>query len=302
MKRIYILSVFLIPLFTVSAQMRKNANYERYIETYKDIAIEQMKKYKVPASITLAQGLFESGAGMSSLARNSNNHFGIKCHRWRGATVYHDDDERGECFRAYNNPRDSYEDHSKFLVTSSRYRSLFDLKITDYKGWSRGLKKAGYATNPRYADKLIEIIELYDLNRFDKAKKYDKYKANYISNHHNSQLPYVIYAYNSNYYLRARQGDTFHSLAKETGVSASKLAKYNERDKDEILSQGDIIYLKKKQKRATKEFSNKPHFVKPGESMYLICQLYGIRLESLYKMNNLHPDYQIQVGDCLRVR
>ena len=154
---------------TVAAQaQRRNTRYVEYIEKYAPLAVQQMKEHKIPASITLAQGLLESGAGQSALARKSNNHFGIKCgSNWRGRTVRHDDDARNECFRAYSNPRDSYEDHSAFLKRGARYAFLFDLKVTDYKGWARGLKKAGYATDPSYANRLITIIEDYDLYKYD---------------------------------------------------------------------------------------------------------------------------------------
>ena len=162
----FILSLF--AFLTVQGQSRNN-QYEDYIKKYRDIAVEEMKRYHIPASITLAQGLLESGAGNGTLARKSNNHFGIKCGSdWRGKTVKHDDDARNECFRVYKDPKDSYRDHSKFLAGKQRYAFLFDLKITDYKGWARGLKKAGYATNPRYAHQLIDIIERYDLDKYDK--------------------------------------------------------------------------------------------------------------------------------------
>ena len=302
MKSIYIIGLLLSASLSISAQTSRNADYERYIELYKDIAIEQMQKHRIPASITLAQGLFESGAGKSQLARYSNNHFGIKCHGWTGRKTYHDDDARGECFRAYDNARQSYEDHSRFLVAGSRYRNLFQLKTTDYVGWARGLKKAGYATNPLYADKLIDIIERYELNKYDRAKKYDKYKVQHTSHATKNYDLYVLYTFNSNYYIIARQGDTFRSLGEETGISYKRLAKFNERDANEVLAKGDIIYLKKKQKKAPKEFAERPHIVKNGESMYLISQQYGIRLESLYKLNRLSPDYQIRVGDVLWVR
>lgn len=166
MKRIFRLTAIIAFLFisitTVQAQ-RRNARYNEYIKQYAPLAVEQMQRHKIPASITLAQGLLESGAGYSELARKSNNHFGIKCGgNWRGRTVRHDDDARNECFRAYRNPKDSYEDHSDFLKRGARYAFLFKLKITDYKGWARGLKKAGYATDPSYANRLITIIEDYD--------------------------------------------------------------------------------------------------------------------------------------------
>lgn len=286
------------------AQIRWNSAYQQYIDQYKDLAIEQMKKYHVPASITLAQGLLESRAGLSDMARKGNNHFGIKCHNsWNGATVYYDDDAANECFRAYDNVYDSYEDHSRFLANGSRYQSLFRLKQTDYKGWARGLKKAGYATNPQYANRLIDIIQLYKLDRYDKAKHYNRFYAR-----HSRDVAvgggtlHPIYEYNKNYYVKARRGDTFRSIAQEVGISYRKLAKYNERDKNDALEEGDIVYLKKKRTKAPKDYKGRLHYVRAGQSMYSIAQLYGIRLKSLYKMNDLSPDYQIKVGDGLRVR
>ena len=165
-KYLLLLITFYISFITSPAQVKWNQRYQQYINQYKDIAIEQMLKWKIPASITLAQGLFESGAGQSELAMKGNNHFGIKCNGWDGRKVYHDDDARNECFRAYNNAFESYEDHSRFLVGSKRYASLFSLKTTDYKGWAKGLKTAGYATSPSYAEALIRIIEMYNLYQF----------------------------------------------------------------------------------------------------------------------------------------
>ena len=168
--RIFLPLIFIATLAEAATQ-RKIPSYEKYIKTYSALAIEQQKKYKIPASITLAQGLLESGAGQSDLARRSNNHFGIKCHSdWRGGRVYHDDDLRGECFRKYKRVEDSYEDHSNFWSKRSRYDRLFQLKITDYKGWARGLQKCGYATDRAYANKLIKVIEDYELYRYDTGK------------------------------------------------------------------------------------------------------------------------------------
>lgn len=302
MNRAFLTLVLLILSVSVSAQMKWNRSYQQYFDQYKDLAIEQMIKYRIPASITLAQGVFESGAGRSELARRGNNHFGIKCHGWRGATTYFTDDVPNECFRAYKNVYDSYEDHSKFLVNGRRYRNLFKLKITDYKGWARGLKAAGYATNPRYADKLIDIIQLYKLYRYDTAKSYDKFFARHTKDTPANGLLHHVYFFNKNYYIKVRRGDTFQSLSKELGISARKLAKYNELDRDAQLSEGDIIYLKKKQSKAPKDYDGRLHYVRAGESMYSISQLYGIRLKSLYKLNRLAPDYQIQVGDGLLLR
>ena len=306
MNRKHILSLLaaLAYSITVLGQMKWNQNYQNYINQYKDLAIEQMLKYRIPASITLAQGLFESGAGLSELAKKGNNHFGIKCHGWQGRAVYHDDDAKHECFRAYNSPGESFEDHSKFLSRQQRYSRLFNLKITDYKGWAHGLKACGYATNPTYATKLISIIELYKLYRYDKAHNYDKFMARHSSNNkaeRNGGRLHTIMTYNKNYYLVAREGDTFKSIGKETEISWRKLAKYNERDKNDVLHAGDIVYLKKKRTKAEKTYKKRLHTVKQGESMYDIAQKYGIRLKSLYKMNHLSPDYQIRPGAQLRV-
>ena len=304
MKRYFVLSIITFLCVSLNAQLKWNSRYQAYIDQYKDLAIAEMLKYNIPASITLAQGLLESGAGKSRLARQSNNHFGIKCHGWKGRKVYHDDDANNECFRAYRDVYESYEDHSRFLARQPRYRSLFRLKRTDYKGWAKGLKKCGYATSPTYAKQLIGIIELYKLHKYDKAKKYDKFmvERSSVKDVAPSINLHPIHIYNKNYYLNVRQGDSFRSIAREVGISYKKLAKYNERDKNDRLIPGEIIYLKKKQKKADKAYKNRPHRVKAGESMYSIAQYYGIRLESLYKMNDLSPDYSIQVGDLLRVR
>ena len=299
-KLLLVLLLTLVIGYQASAQSRL---YQQYIERYRDIAIEQMLKWKVPASITLAQGLLESAAGQSSLATNGNNHFGIKCHGWTGRTIYRDDDRRNECFRAYGSAYESFEDHSRFLATGQRYKGLFSLKTTDYKGWARGLKAAGYATNPRYAQSLIDIIENYNLSQYDRAKSYDSFIVGHARDTSSPSHPlHPIYIFNKNYYLYARQGDTFSSLADEIGISRRRLARYNERDKHDRLEPGEIIWLKKKQKKAPKEYKKVPHVVQAGESMYSIAQKYGIRLESLYKLNHLSPEYNIQVGDLLKLR
>ena len=208
--RKYILGVaFLLTTAPMSAQMKWNQTYQTYINQYKDLAIEQMLRYRIPASITLAQGLFESAAGRSDLVRQGNNHFGIKCHTsWMGPKQYHDDDARGECFRVYSDAKESYEDHSQFLARQSRYACLFNLSTSDYKGWARGLKQCGYATNPQYANKLIQIIELYKLHEYDKAKRYDKFMAEHSGTDQpiNAQgLLHPIHLFNDNYYLYARE-------------------------------------------------------------------------------------------------
>lgn len=286
-----------------TAQMRWNEKYQQYINQYKDIAIEQMQRWGIPASITLAQGLFESGAGQSRLAVKGNNHFGIKCNGWDGRKIYQDDDTDGECFRAYESVYQSYEDHSRFLANGKRYASLFNYETTDYRAWAKGLKAAGYATNPQYANKLIELIQLYKLYQYDNAKEYDKFMIDHTkSNQLNSVSLHPIKIFNKNYYLIARKGDTFESIGKEIGVSYKKIAKYNERDKRDQIEAGEVIWLKKKQKKAPKDYKDRLHYVRNGESMYSIAQKYGIRVKSLYKLNGLNPEHEIRVGEGLKLR
>ncbi len=302
------LTVVIVFIFTSVASLhaqRRNARYNEYVKQYAPLAVEQMRKYKIPASITLAQGLLESGAGLSELARKSHNHFGIKCHRnWTGRKVYHDDDARSECFRAYAHPKDSYEDHSLFLRQGARYAFLFGLKITDYKGWARGLKKAGYATDPSYANRLITIIEDYELYQYDSRgmgrhttpRDWEKElkKKPWLAH------PHQVYIANDIAYVVARDGDSFRLLGKEFDISWKKLVRYNDLHKDYTLEAGDIIYLKGKKKKASKSYT--VYIVKDGDSMHSISQKYGIRLKNLYKMNRKDSDYIPEVGDRLRLR
>ena len=293
MKKLKLFLILIICCLTLQAQTR-NKQYEDYIKKYRELAVEEMKKYHIPASITLAQGLLESGAGQSALARKSNNHFGIKCGSdWYGKTVSHDDDARGECFRAYKHPKDSYEDHSKFLAGRPRYASLFKLNITDYRGWARGLKKAGYATNPRYADQLIGIIELYELYKYD-----DKNYLKWIKKNPN---PHQTYIANGLLYIVVRAGDSWKSISQEFDISQKKLRKYNDLYKGYALQVGDILYLEKKNKKADKEHI--VHVLRAGESMYSISQKYGIRLKNLYKLNKMDEDDPApKIGTILRLR
>lgn len=332
---IFTILAFFLWLPYSSAAIKWNSAYQNYINKYKDIAIEQMQAYGIPASITLAQGLLESGAGLSRLATKANNHFGIKCHNgWTGGTIYVDDDIKNDCFRAYGSAKESFIDHSKFLQ-GNRYKSLFSLKTTDYKGWARGLKACGYATNPQYAEKLIEIIELYKLYNYDSATSYkrsggkngsnievgeavswiDKILKSSKSKAAKTKTPkkskqellgkvvknHRIYTYNGNYYVIAQKGETYRSIALDVNVSYRKLANYNERDKNTVLADGDIVYLQKKATKAEVKYKGYLHTVIAGQSMYDISQMYGIRLSSLYKKNNLPNDYMPRVGDRLRV-
>lgn len=295
----FILLAFLLSLSQWTYAQR--SPYEAYIDTYKGLAVEQMERYGIPASITLAQGLLESAAGQSELSRKANNHFGIKCGgSWNGPYVLRDDDARNEKFRAYSSPRESYEDHSVFLATRSRYAFLFKYKKSDYKAWAHGLKKAGYATNPRYAHLLIKLIHRYDLDRYDKMTVSDFPSLPGALGEVADGL--IVRRNNDNYYVIARGGDTFASIGREMGVSERKLRKYNEVDKHYRLQAGDIVYLEKKRSKADKAFKGKYHTVRPGESLYTIAQKYGIPLKTLYKNNDLTAGDAAFVGGRLKIR
>jgi len=283
----------------VKAQ-RKLSSYEAYISKYSDLAIEHQKKYKIPASITLSQGLLESGAGQSSLARQSNSHFGIKCHSdWRGGRVYHDDDLRGECFRKYDQVEDSYTDHSKFIAFRPRYSVLFDLDLKDYKGWAKGLQQCGYATDRAYANKLIKVIEDYELYRFDSHKGTRKQETPQQNKNASAELM-PIYKTHGLIYVIARANDSFESIAQNLGFKEKELRKYNEVPEEFPLQPGDIVYLEKKKKKADKPYYD--HVVQIGESMHSISQHYGIRLKSLYKLNKKDMEYIPAEGDVLKLR
>ena len=203
---------------------------EEYIQTFSQVAKFEMKEYGIPASITLAQGLLESGFGKGELARKTNNHFGIKCHTgWEGDYARHDDDARGECFRKYNHPMYSYRDHSLFLTTRSRYASLFDLRPDDYKAWAKGLKKAGYATDRKYPDKLIQLIERYDLQRFDAEVLGKKYII--------TSSPAIADGFGS---YRVRRGDTLYAISRRYYLSVEELMRLNGLRNSEI-SVGQVL-------------------------------------------------------------
>ena len=288
-------SILLLATFSSKAQINVN---DAYIAQYWNMAVEQMQKYRIPASITLAQGIIETSAGRSMLCKKANNHFGIKCSNgWNGPYMLANDDRPNERFRAYKSARESYEDHSKFLTQNPRYFFLFKLSPQDYKGWAYGLKSAGYATNPRYADMLIGLIEDYQLYRFDDSRDINPKQIQRIE----QKQEHRVYFNNDNYYVIARAGDTFKSISKETGVSRRKIMKYNELDKGYTLKVGDVVYLEKKKKHAERSYKGKLIVVSAGESYYSISQRFGIQLKYLYKMNNLTPDADIYAGQELFV-
>ncbi|MGB0882053.1 MAG: glucosaminidase domain-containing protein [Vicingaceae bacterium] len=276
---------------------------EEYIETYKDDAIREMLKSGVPASITLAQGILESGNGNSPLAVYGKNHFGVKCHSgWKGESMRLDDDEKNECFRKYESVYESYKDHSAFLTTRGRYSFLFDLKITDYKGWAKGLKKAGYATNPKYADMLISLIEKNNLSQYDNyakvpPKKLSK-KRKPAKALATKKATYQIRLHNNIKYVKAKAGDTFYGIAERHEMNLWQILKYNDLNRGDVLQVGDIIYLQPKKCKSKEDF----HIVKEGESMRSISQLYGVKLKKLYKKNSLIVGTQPHVGDKIFLR
>lgn len=291
---------------------------KEYILKYKDISVEKMKEYGIPASITLAQGILESGNGNSRLARKANNHFGIKCHGWRGRKFYQDDDAKNECFRKYRNPEESYRDHSLFLTNRSRYAALFTLNIRDYKGWAHGLKKAGYATNPRYPQLLIRIIEEHQLYLLDRGQDI-AFTNNSINGKKPSEvvLPVAkhelhpstvvkeigpnerkIYENNGVKFIYARKGDDFEKIADDFNIYTWQVYKYNELEKDDKLLKDQVIYLEKKRNRAEKKY----HVVQEGETMYYISQLYAVKLKKLYRKNNMEENMEPLTGQKLRLR
>ena len=303
-----ILSFFFIALWSMvngqwSMAQTTNQAYWAYIDKYKDWAIEQMHQYHIPASITLAQGLLESNAGRSRLATQANNHFGIKVgSSWTGPYIVQSDDAPNDRFRKYKSARDSYIDHSKFLQ-GKRYQGLYHLGSTDYKGWARGLKAAGYATNPNYADALIRIIEMYELYRFDTGK----YRSSKIVTTNESGDDFfnrhIVYRGNKNYFIIVEVGDDMATISKKTGLSLRKLYKYNDLPRDYAPTAGDLIYLQKKRKCASREFRKNPiHIVEENQSLFDIAQLYGIRLESLCKLNKWDKPHAVQVGEIIRIR
>ncbi|MFZ4463898.1 MAG: glucosaminidase domain-containing protein [Bacteroidales bacterium] len=307
--------LMIISASTIVAQERITT--EKYIETYQAVAISKMKEYKIPASITLAQAILESGSGNSELARKANNHFGIKCHKdWTGATYQMTDDAPNECFRKYKDPEESFRDHSVFLTQRERYADLFTLKITDYKSWASGLKKAGYATNPHYAELLINLIEKFDLTRFDKMVT----GGNEIKIDHSipvdlfdfipvnpsdyvvvgkSDLGRFVHENNGSKMIFFRETDDIQSIATEFKIYAFQIHKYNDFKKDFKPEQGMMIYIEAKHRKSAKI---KEHTFREGESVHAVSQLYGIRLKRLQKMNKLMDGESVKPGTKLRLR
>ncbi len=317
-----ILAILLSCLAANTVLAQAKSKRQLYVEAYKYAAVKKMLEHGIPASITLAQGLLESGAGKSSLAVNANNHFGIKCHKtWTGDTFFMDDDEKNECFRKYANVEDSYEDHSQFLLTRSRYAFLFKYKKTEYKKWARGLKKAGYATNPQYAKLLIKIIEEEGLHQYDKitdlsqmgepiAQTSTEELVQDTVSYAPLPLPElqvasvspsqrVVYKNNGVKLVKALKGDTYYKIAQEFNLYTWQLRKYNVANKRTVLQPGEWVYLQKKRNKAKVKY----HTVRKGESLRSISQRYAIKMRKLMRRNGIRSKkHTLQPGQILRLR
>lgn len=318
MKRI--LLTILLALSPVFALAAGDPTLE-YIEKYSDIAVSEMRRTGVPASITLAQGILESNSGQSRLAVKGNNHFGIKCHNdWKGRTMRLDDDARRECFRVYRSVEDSYRDHSDFLRYRDRYKPLFDLDKDDYKGWARGLKKAGYATDPSYANKLIALIEKYELYRFDRKTRVERKPPREVEapreipaepipetverNYNESvsvNLQRSFYEVNGVRFIYSVKGESYASIAAAHGLFLNELLKFNDLDEALPLEPGTIVYLERKKAQAARDVT-KYVVDHDGETLRDIAQRYGIRLASLEKMNPELVGRAMEEGDTVKLR
>ena len=336
MKRSLTLFLLLLPM----ALMAQKITVEEYIETYKDIAMKEMKEHKIPASITLAQGIIESGAGNSALAREAKNHFGIKCHKgWTGKTYTMDDDEKDECFRKYKNADDSYRDHSEFLTGRPRYADLFKLDIMDYEGWAKGLKAAGYATSPTYATALINRIKTNKLYLYDQlamGKITEKELKRRMSDDKEAPAPTkpadvavvpptelelaftptdrtlyelvdmtadkrFIYENNHVRFVYAKEGETPESISKEFGIRQKKLCKYNLISRpDEMVFHQGDIIYLEQLRK--RNWKAKRHVVEEGETLRDIALRYAVRPEKLVKRNKLDAAAPLKPGQKIKLR
>lgn len=305
LKRIFIITGFMVPGLLSVAQ--KNQGILDYINTYKALAIEEMQRSGVPASIKLAQGIHETEAGNSELAKKGNNHFGIKCkNTWKGEKIYHDDDARGECFRSYASSEDSYRDHSDFLRNNGRYAFLFKLEPEDYKGWAYGLREAGYATNIKYSQLIIKLIEDYNLQEYtllalDKSsnKQQEKMvKSEAVAENNEpdeivSNYPAGVFELNKTKVIFVKAGTSLLAIATEYDLALSRLVDFNDLINDESPKKGQLIFLQRKRKTGINVY----HVMRADETLYDVCQMEGIRMESMLQYNMLPAGVQVAVGE-----
>ena len=317
MKKLFALLLVLLPLMATAQTPQ-----EKYIQQYASLAVKEMHRSGVPASITLAQGIVESGAGTSKLATEGNNHFGIKCHvGWTGKSMRVDDDLPNECFRVYDNPEDSFRDHSDFLRYRDRYKFLFDLERTDYKGWAYGLRKAGYATDPNYPAKLIKYIEDYNLSRYDRMSAHEA--ASLPAPPHRIEAPIVVrpktevtvpvseefsfkldrtlYSLNGVPFVYAMEGETYRSIAREYKLFKSEILRFNDLSGNPDLLPGTIVYLAPKKDKAPQGLEM--YIVeKDGESFHDICQRFAVKERAVRRMNGLSVPVKLHESDELKLR
>ena len=328
---ILLAGILLTAFGSLRAQVRQTR--EEYIDRYKSIAVAHMERYGIPASITMAQGILESDCGNSRLSLMSNNHFGIKCKRnWTGEKVYHDDDAKGECFRSYPTVEASYQDHAEFLDSQPRYDSLFAYSPTDYKSWARGLKAAGYATAPDYAQRLCRIIEeaqLFLLDQPDGERLYASRSGRKITDPEgwftdqtsmerpadassavdpdnyrvtiNAHNGYNVYATNGVHYVLAKADDTFENIGRKFRISPRNLRRFNDlKDKKAQPLPGETVYIERKKKRW--EGNAQHHICRDGETAYSIGQSYGIRTRSIEKLNRLKRGEKLEKNRQIRIK
>ena len=325
MKKLHFFLFLFAAVCSQSICAQSKAVIEDYISRFRDIAMAEMARTGVPASITLAQGIHETGAGTSVLVRKSNNHFGIKCKtEWTGEKVYHDDDARGECFRKYEDPFISYKDHSDFLRNRQHYASLFDLDPEDYEGWAHGLKKAGYATNPKYPQILIKLIRDYNLQDYTlivlgKKERNEMEPAwagattttppaettdftiaakSEESNQARPLYPQGVFTINDTKVIAIAKGTSYLKIAEEQNLSLARLLDFNELTNGDIAPEDGLLFLQRKRKTGAAE----THTVLPGETLYNIAQAEGMRLESLLQYNQLSANMQVAAGEKLYLK
>ena len=330
MKKV-LLALALILGLAAAAQRDAGSPQQHYISRYASIAVNEMYRSGVPASITLAQGIIESASGRSTLAVEGNNHFGIKCHSsWKGKTMRADDDRRNECFRVYGSAEESFRDHSDFLRYQDRYKFLFELKITDYKGWAYGLKQAGYATDPSYAAKLIQCVEDYGLSRYDRMTVDDalaeggaeaevpvekddalgipdsplKIEAGEIftgSEKYSFSLSRTMYSKNGVPFVYALEGETYAVLAKKYHLFEREILRFNDQPRGAELHAGDVVYLEPKK---TKTVRGLDKYIVGGddETFHGICQRFAVSEKAIRKLNGFPASYVPREGDEIVLR
>ena len=301
-----LISWFFLPSFLLSTDKTSRAEY---IQQWKNEAIFQMTEHRIPASITLAQGILESRDGQSRLAVEGNNHFGIKCHKdWQGEKIYEDDETKGECFRKYESAKESYEDHSLFLK-KNRYAPLFELDLSDYKGWAKGLKQCGYATNPDYPALLIKIIEENQLYEYDQMglqciKSGKKPDRTATQNHQGLESETTrenascLFSKNNIRYVVAQKGDTPESIGRAQNINGHIIARYNDIPFSGSFKAGEWVYLQPKKRGSWEKW----HVIEPGESLRDISQRYGVKMRVLRRINRIDDKTMLIPGKKIKLR